>query len=95
MSYESRILGLTRGLENIPRSDTRAQMLYRGIIRVAQMSKAPLPQGVELCDLVYVYQHLMEEFDKLKSFDDLSPLEAAAVKAVEVEKFDNLTFRHH
>ena len=95
MEFETRILGLTRVLEKMPHTQVRTQMLYRVITRISQMSKKPLPLGVELGDLVYIYQMMMDEFDQLKSFDDLSPLEAAAVKAVEVQKLDQLEFCYH
>jgi hypothetical protein len=95
MDFETKILTLTHVLGKMPHTDVRTNMLYRVITRIAEMSKKTLPKGVELEDLVYTYQHIMDIFFQLKAFEDLSSLEAALVKAVEDKKLDKLEFCYH
>ena len=78
-----------------PHGDNRAQLLYRILREIDAVSKKRLPEGVELGDLVWLYQKMMEEFVFLKCCDDLSVKENAILKGVKTQKWDDLTFCHH
>ena len=79
----------------MPHSDMRTGSMYRTLRRIVFMSKKRLPEGVELGDLSWLYQQVMEEFDFLECCDDLSVKENATLKGIKTRGWDKIDFRHH
>ena len=77
----------------MPPGDKRIGSMYRTLWTIVLMSKKMLPEGVELGDLSWLYQQVMEEFDFLECCDDLSVKENATLKGIKTQGWDNLDFR--
>ena len=81
--------------KQIPHSDERTGALFNALWTIVVMSEKRLPEGVELGDLSYLYQMVMEEFDFLQCCDDLSAMDNAILKGIMTNGWDKIEFRHH
>ena len=92
--FDETVFGYWRATQ-MSHSDKRTGSMYRTLRRIVLMSKKRLPEGVELGDLSYLYQMVMEEFDFLQCCDDLSAMDNAILKGIMTNGWDKIDFRHH
>lgn len=92
--FDEAVSGYWRATQ-MPPGDKRIGSMYRTLRTIVGMSKKRLPERVELGDLVWLYQQVMEEFDFLECCDNRSVKENATLKGIKTHGWDNLDFRHH